>query len=70
MNISYNSESDLLYLRFDDKKSKLINKRVNEDIVLDIDENERIVGIEILNASERINLNKVLPVTHLKRKIA
>ncbi|MDD2717696.1 MAG: DUF2283 domain-containing protein [Candidatus Wallbacteria bacterium] len=70
MNIMYNAENDLLYIRFDAKKSELVNKRVNEDIVVDIDEDEKIVGIEILNASERINLKNLLPVKYQKLKIA
>ena len=62
MNITYNDKSDLLYIRLDDRKQHVVNKQVAEDIVLDIGEDNRIVGIEILDASKRVSLDKVLPV--------
>jgi uncharacterized protein YuzE len=64
MNIVYNDKTDLLYIRFDDRKQDVINRRVSEDIVLDIGENDRIVGIEILDASRRLTLDRVLPVKY------
>ena len=64
MNIFYNDKTDLLYLRLDDKKQDIINKRVSEDVVLDIGEGDRIVGIEILGASKHLDLEKLLPVEY------
>ncbi|MBI3591926.1 MAG: DUF2283 domain-containing protein [Nitrospirae bacterium] len=64
MNIVYNDKTDLLYIRLDDKKQEVINRRVSEDIVLDIGENDRIVGIEILDASKHVSLDKLLPVKY------
>jgi len=64
MNIVYNDKTDLLYIRLDDKKQEVINKRVSEDIVLDIGENGRIIGIEILDASQHVSLDKLLPVQY------
>ena len=62
MKIHYDSSADLLYLRFDDRKQDVVNKRVSEDIVLDIGEGGKIVGIEILAASAHVDLGKLLPV--------
>jgi len=64
MQILYNTKTDLLYIRLDDKKQQVINKRVSEDVVLDLGENDRIVGIEILDASKHLNLDRLLPVTY------
>ncbi len=64
MNIVYNDKTDLLYIRLDDKKQDVINKRVSEDIVLDIGENDRIIGIEILDASQHVSLDRLLPVKY------
>jgi len=64
MNIVYNDKTDLLYIRFDDRKQDVINRRVSEDIVLDIGENDRIVGIEILDASRHLTLDRLLPVKY------
>ncbi len=62
MQILYDSKADLLYLRLDDRKQELVNRRVAEDIVLDIGEGDRIVGIEILDASRHLSLEKLLPI--------
>lgn len=64
MQILYDSRTDLLYLRLDDRKQQVINQRLSEDIVLDIGEDNRIVGIEILDASKHLNLERLLPVKY------
>jgi len=64
MNIVYNDKMDLLYIRLDDKRQEVINRRISEDIVLDIGEGDRILGIEILDASKRLNLERLLPVKY------
>lgn len=64
MNIAYNDKTDLLYIRLDDRKQDVINKRVSEDIVLDVGENDKIIGIEILDASRHVSLDKLLPVKY------
>ena len=64
MNIIYNDKTDLLYIRLDDRKQDVINRRVTEDIVLDIGENDRIIGIEILDASRHVTLDRLLPVKY------
>jgi len=62
--IYYDKESDLLYLRFDERKQELINRRVSEDVVLDLGAGDRIVGIEILDASRHLDLAHLMPVTY------
>lgn len=64
MNIVYNDKTDLLYIRLDDRKQDIINRRVSEDIVLDIGEGDRIVGIEILDASRHVTLDRLLPIKY------
>ena len=64
MRIYYDKESDLLYLRFDERKQELINRRVSEDVVLDLGAGDRIVGIEILDASRHLELAELMPVTY------
>jgi uncharacterized protein YuzE len=56
--------TDLLYFRLDDRKQQVINKRITEDIVLDLGDDDRIVGIEILDASKHLNLERLLPVKY------
>jgi uncharacterized protein YuzE len=53
MRITYNVKTDLLYMRLDDREQHVMNKRLSEDIVLDIGKDDKIVGIEILDTSRR-----------------
>jgi hypothetical protein len=38
MQILYDAKKDLLYFRLDDRKQQVINRRVSEDVVLDLAE--------------------------------
>ena len=64
MNILYNDKIDLLYIRLDERKQEVVNKRISEDIVLDIGKDEILIGIEILDASKRVNLKRLLPIKY------
>ncbi len=64
MQILYDAKTDLLYLRLDDRKQQVANRRVSDDIVLDLGDDDRIVGIEILDASKHLRLEKLLPVQY------
>lgn len=70
MHVSYNDRTDLLYIRFDDRKQDVINRRVSDDVVLDIGEGDRIIGIEILDASRHVTLDRLLPVKYEVSKAA
>lgn len=62
MQVLYNSKTDTLYIRLDDSKQDVINKRVSDDVVLDVGESNKIIGIEIVDASSHLNLKDILPV--------
>jgi uncharacterized protein YuzE len=64
MQIVYDAKTDLLYIRLDDRKQSVINRRVSEDIVLDVGAGDKIVGIEILDASKHLSLERLLPVSY------
>jgi len=68
MKIYYDDKKDLLYIRFDERKQQVVNKRVAEDVVLDIGDEDRMVGIEILDASKHVNLEALLPVHYELQK--
>ena len=70
MQITYDVQKDLLYVRLDDQKQAVLNRRVSEDVVLDIGDGDRIVGFEILDASKHVRLEALLPVTyHVASKV-
>ncbi|MBI5386353.1 MAG: DUF2283 domain-containing protein [Verrucomicrobia bacterium] len=64
MRIDYDDKTDLLYMRFDDRPRSVMNKRVSDDVVLDVGAKGRIVGIEIMDASRHVDLDKLLPVRY------
>ena len=64
MQIHYNPKKDLLYIRLDERKQEVVNRRPSEDIVLDIGEGDRLVGIEIMDASKHLNIESLLPVKY------
>ena len=64
MKIYYDDGTDMLYLLFDEREQQVENKRLTEDIVLDIGESGKIVGIEILDASKNVSLQHLLPIQY------
>ena len=66
MTIHYDSATDLLYLRIEQEAQEVINKKVTEDIVLDMGKDNKIIGIEIMDASQHVNLAKLMPIEYTK----
>ena len=64
MRVFYDDKTDLLYIRLDDRTQEVLNKRVSEDVVLDLGEGDRIIGIEIMDASKHVHLERLLPVEY------
>jgi uncharacterized protein YuzE len=63
--ITYHQRIDVLYIRLDEAKQEVINQ-VFDGVVLDLGSDDRIVGIEILDASKRLRLDNLLPVEFQK----
>ena len=62
MQIVYNPKTDVLYIRLDEQTQDVINQRASEDVVLDMGSENRIIGIEIMDASHRLKLKDIFPV--------
>ena len=62
MKIYYNQKTDLLYIRLDERKQQVENERLNEYIIADIGESDKVVGLEIMDASKNVDLSKLLPI--------
>ncbi len=68
MKIEYDENVDVLYLRMGRNKPDGVVE-ISEGIGLDTTSDDRIVGIEILNASKRINLQTMFSYeVHWARK--
>lgn len=63
--IRYNAEADILTIRLDASESDFRNEFYSDDrfeVVFDVDGDDRIAGIDIMDASTRVNLAALLPL--------
>jgi uncharacterized protein YuzE len=59
MRIHYSHEADALYIRL--RETAIENTdEITEDIIMDYDKNGQVVGIEILSASERADVQEII----------
>ena len=56
MRLNYDKKQDALYIKFD-KSPYAESDEVKEGIIFDYDKDEKIIGIEILDASLRLHKN-------------
>lgn len=62
MKVTYDPQADLLYTCLDPSKRELRNREVSEDLIEDLEAEDRIVGIEVLDTSRRRNLESFLHI--------
>ncbi len=66
MRLSYYSDTDSLYIDLSSRTS-VVSREISEGVVLDYDEGDNLVGIDIDNASRKLDLSELittaLPVT-------
>jgi len=60
--VYYDDEVDALYIKLTNKKPEGVIE-ISEGVNLDITEDNKIVGIEILDASKKIDLKTILTYT-------
>ncbi|OGW07679.1 MAG: hypothetical protein A2W77_08945 [Nitrospinae bacterium RIFCSPLOWO2_12_39_16] len=62
MKIEYSKDVDALYIRF--REVKIADSTdIEEGVTIDLDEKGHIVGIEILDASERLALSELVNIS-------
>ena len=59
MKLSYYPETDSLYIELSDKSS-IDSQEISDGIVVDIDSEGNIVGIDVDNASKKLNLSELV----------
>ena len=59
MTIFYNSEVDALYLKLSNKKLEGVTE-ISNGINLDITHDDKLVGIKILDASKKLDIQTIL----------
>jgi uncharacterized protein YuzE len=68
MTFQYHSETDMLYIKLSEKPSSE-SEEISPGIVLDYDDKNQVVGVEIEDASHKVDLARLelksLPITTL-----
>ncbi|MFN7214461.1 DUF2283 domain-containing protein [Microcystis sp.] len=59
MKISYDAEIDALYIRLVVGKHECLNLQLNDEITLNLDDNDLLVGIEILDSKDVLGTGNV-----------
>lgn len=62
MHITYDTKADALYIRLKDGEFRR-NREVEPGIVLDIGENDELLGIEILDAAAKLDMSDITKVS-------
>lgn len=61
MKIHFDKEADALYLRLDE--APIVNsEEVRPGVILDFDQNDQVIGMEILNVGRRIPVESLCDV--------
>ena len=68
MEISYDKEADAMYIEFR-KGDFAKNKKVDDFTIIDLDKDDKILGIELLEVSNRIPIESLSEI-HVKNLIA
>ena len=59
MRLNYYPDTDSLYIEFSERPSTE-SREISEGIVLDYDADGRLVGIDIDNASNKVEMNRLI----------
>lgn len=70
MKIRYDPQVDAAYISFKKGPTQVTTIRLTEDIAVDFGPNEEIIGIEILDASEHLQIKKDAPKIELENIVA
>ena len=62
MKIEYDKEVDALYIRIQEKKVSH-TKEIEEGINLDVDDDGKVIGLEIIGATERYSLEDIFNIS-------
>ena len=62
MKIEYSKDIDALYIKL--REAKITDSRdIEEGVTVDLDENGHIVGLEILDASEKLDISDIVNIS-------
>lgn len=59
MKITYDAAADAVYLRLSHSGGTVTTKQVDQDILIDFNQKDQLIGIEVLSASKRLKLSEL-----------
>lgn len=59
MRIHYSHDADALYIRLKESDIETTNE-ITDDIIMDYDKDDNVVGIEILSASQKADIQQLI----------
>ena len=62
MKISYDKQADAIYFTLSESNAVAESEEVRPGIILDFDENKRVIGVEILSASTKMSQDEMKKV--------
>ena len=68
MKIYYDEKVDAIYIKLIPGKRQVTTRNVDDDIALNLDAKKRLVGIEVLDVSKRLDLKHLLPHAEVLEK--
>jgi uncharacterized protein YuzE len=66
MKIIYDPKVDAAYISFKTGPTQVTTVRLTEDVAIDLGPHEEIVGIEVLDASKHLGIDKAQPSVELE----
>ncbi len=66
MKIKYDPKVDAAYISFKKGPTQVTTVRLTEDVAVDLGPHEEIVGIEVLDASKHLGIDKAQPSVELE----
>jgi uncharacterized protein YuzE len=61
MKIEYSREADAIYVYFKEEYVAK-SKEIEDGVIIDFDENDQLIGIEVLDVSQRFSLSDIVNV--------
>ena len=59
MKVHFDQDADAVFIRLDEDKKIIESKEVEKGVILDFDENDEVIGIEILKVKNRIGMEQL-----------
>ncbi len=59
MKITYDAAADAVYLRLSHSGGTVTTKQVDQDILIDFNQRDQVIGIEVLSASKRLKMSEL-----------